>query len=75
MKKPSYPLRISPTMRRDVEALARAGGLSMNKLISIAIAEKLSRSEHLAWLKKQPALITRSVAQREETTGVTPPDA
>jgi post-segregation antitoxin (ccd killing protein) len=75
MMRPTYPLRISPAMRRDVEALARAEGLSMNKLISIAIAEKLSRSKRLAWLRNQPALIARNVAQGDETTGITPPDA
>jgi predicted transcriptional regulator len=49
----SYSVRLSSAMRQAVESLARTEGISVNQVISIAIAEKLSRLEHQAWILKQ----------------------
>jgi len=36
----SYPLRLPLTMRRELTALAKSEGISLNQLISLAVAEK-----------------------------------
>ena len=41
----SFPLRLPVTMRRDLKALAEAEGISINQLISLAVAEKIVRSQ------------------------------
>ena len=41
----SYPLRLPVTMRRELTALARSEGISINQLISLAIAEKIVRCQ------------------------------
>lgn len=46
-KKPikTFPLRLSRTMRTQVQNLAHLEGISMNQFIALAIAEKLARFE------------------------------
>ena len=41
----SFPLRLPVTMRRELKALAEAEGISINQLISLAVAEKIVRSQ------------------------------
>ena len=40
-----FPLRLPPTMRRQIEHLARREGVSLNQFISAAVAEKVMRME------------------------------
>jgi hypothetical protein len=41
----SFPLRLSPSIRRQANDLAHEDGLSLNHFISLAIAEKVTRME------------------------------
>ncbi len=41
----SFPLRLHFSMRRQLDEMARSEGISLNHLISLAIAEKLTRYE------------------------------
>ena len=41
----SFPLRMTPTMRRQVDHLAKREGVSLNQFISLAVAEKVMRME------------------------------
>jgi predicted HicB family RNase H-like nuclease len=41
----SFPLRLTPTMRRQIEHLAKREGISLNQFISLAVAEKVIRME------------------------------
>lgn len=40
-----FPLRLSPTMRRQANELAHREGVSLNHFVSLAIAEKITRME------------------------------
>ena len=48
----TFPLRLSQSIRAQVENVAREDRVAMNKFIEIAIAEKLSRMEHDAWINE-----------------------
>ncbi len=39
---PTYPLRLSASIKRVAEDLARADGVSLNQFIATAVAEKVS---------------------------------
>ena len=41
----SFPLRLTPTMRRQIDHLAKREGDSLNQFISLAVAEKVMRME------------------------------
>ena len=41
----SFPLRLTPTMRLQIEHLAKREGVSLNQFISLAVAEKVMRME------------------------------
>ena len=41
----SYPLRLSPSLRNQVDEVAAREGISVNHFISMAIVEKLTRME------------------------------
>jgi hypothetical protein len=41
----SFPLRMTPTMRRQIDHLAKREGVSLNQFISLAVAEKVMRME------------------------------
>ncbi len=47
----TYPLRLSPSMREQVERVAKKDQISVNHFIALALAEKLSRMEHEAWME------------------------
>ncbi len=55
MKPTSYPLRLSPSLREQVERLAKNDQISLNHFICLALAEKASRIEHDAWKKTMAA--------------------
>jgi hypothetical protein len=57
-----FPLRLSPSMRREANDLAHREGISLNHFISLAVAEKISRMEHTAWVKEQ------SIAKQEKVS-------
>ncbi len=44
-KTSSFPLRLPVTMRRELKALAESEGISINQLISLAVAEKIVRCQ------------------------------
>jgi hypothetical protein len=48
----SFPLRMSPTMRRQATDFAQRERLSLNNFICLALAEKISRMEHELWLRQ-----------------------
>jgi hypothetical protein len=41
----SYPLRLSPSLREQVDEVATREGISLNHFITMAIVEKLTRME------------------------------
>lgn len=41
----SFPLRLTPTMRLQIEHLAKQEGVSLNQFINLAVAEKIMRME------------------------------
>ncbi len=41
----SFPLRMTATMRSQIEHLAKREGISLNQFISLAVAEKVMRME------------------------------
>jgi hypothetical protein len=51
----SFPLRLSPSAREQVNEFARKEGISLNHFISLAVAEKISRLEHDTFLTQQKA--------------------
>jgi len=49
----SFPLRLCASVRQQATELSQADGISLNHFISLAVAEKISRVEHAAWLRQQ----------------------
>jgi hypothetical protein len=45
---PQFPLRMAKSLREAAKELALKDGISLNHLISLAVAEKISRVEHQA---------------------------
>ncbi len=45
----SFPLRLPFSTRRQAIEIAQREGLSLNQFISLAVAEKITRLEHIAW--------------------------
>lgn len=60
----SFPLRLSPSVRMQATDLARLEGISLNHFISLAVAEKISRMEHEAWLRQQGKTAASSLPLR-----------
>lgn len=52
-RRQTFPLRLSPSMRHQVNDLAHREGISLNHFVSLAIAEKISRMEQDLWIKEQ----------------------
>jgi hypothetical protein len=48
----SFPLRLPFSIRRQANDLAQKDGLSLNQFISLAVAEKITRLEHLTWVDR-----------------------
>lgn len=51
----SFPLRLCPSVRQQATELAHQEHISLNHFISLAVAEKITRMEHEAWLRQQRA--------------------
>jgi hypothetical protein len=62
----SFPLRLSPSVRQQATELARMEGISLNHFISLAVAEKISRMEHEAWLRQQGKAPAQGVLARPQ---------
>jgi hypothetical protein len=41
-----FPLRLAKSLREAANAIAKQQGISLNHFISVALAEKINRSEH-----------------------------
>jgi PAS domain-containing protein len=54
---------LAPSLRERLESLAQAEGTSTDQLLVLAIAEKLARTEHAAWLA-QRAWMETAVSDR-----------
>ncbi len=67
----SFPLRLPFSIRRQANDLAHKDGLSLNQFISLAVAEKITRLEHLTWvdritnLEKHGAVNYRAVSTKD----------
>ena len=42
----TYPLRLPASLRRELEVIAKAECTSINHLITLSLAEKISRTEY-----------------------------
>lgn len=62
----SFPLRLPFTTRKQAIEIAQKEGLSLNQFISLAVAEKITRLEHIAWPEQLVAGSARAVAQHKE---------
>ena len=60
----SFPLRLCPSVRQQATQLAKNDGISLNHFISLAVAEKISRMEHTAWLRQQGGKPTQEMPFR-----------
>ena len=74
-KATSYPLRLPLTVRREIEALARSEGISINQLIGLAVAEKIIRCQQQTGLDlaadvNSPTHREPSLIQQLETRGL-----
>jgi hypothetical protein len=52
----SFPLRLTPTMRRQIDHLAKREGISLNQFISLAVAEKVMQMEGYS-LSDEPGML------------------
>jgi hypothetical protein len=43
MRKANFPLRLQPSLMTELRAAAEAEGVSVNRYINVAVAEKLAR--------------------------------
>ena len=55
-KAAAFPLRLPVTMRRELNALAKREGISINHFISLAVAEKIVRCQRQPDVLQSPAL-------------------
>ncbi len=53
MSKANYALRLQPSLKAAAERLAAAEGVSLNQLINVAVAEKLSALETEDYFKER----------------------
>jgi hypothetical protein len=56
---------LSPSLRDSLESIARIERTSIDDLLIIAIAEKVARSEHSAWLSHQASWMETALAARK----------
>jgi hypothetical protein len=61
----SFPLRLPFSTRRQAIEIAEREGLSLNQFISLAVAEKITRLEHMAWPEQMSAQL-HILAKRKE---------
>ena len=60
----SFPLRLPFTTRRQAIEIAHREGLSLNQFISLAVAEKITRLEHIVW--PEPIVTAARAALQQE---------
>jgi hypothetical protein len=56
MSKANYALRLQPSLKAAAERLAAAEGVSLNQLINVAVAEKLSALETASYFRGRAAM-------------------
>jgi hypothetical protein len=59
----SYPLRISPSLRAQIDEVVTREGISLNHFISLAIVEKLTRMEEARIHKHDNAASRRTLVK------------
>lgn len=64
MKKNSFPLRLPPSLQAEARKTAEQEGVSLNQLINLAVAEKISvlRTEEFFRIRAAKGDITRARA-------------
>jgi predicted HicB family RNase H-like nuclease len=50
----TFPLRLHPSLRQQTNDLAKKEGISLNNLISLAVAEKIARMDQTSIEAKKP---------------------
>ena len=65
----SFPLRLPFSIRRQANDLAQKDGLSLNQFISLAVAEKITRLEHLSWVDRVSSLDIHGAVNYREVPG------
>jgi hypothetical protein len=65
----SFPLRLPFSIRRQANDLAQKDGLSLNQFISLAVAEKITRLEHLSWVDRVSNLDLHGSVKYREVAG------
>lgn len=55
MTKRTDALKLQPSIRAEAERLAKAGGVSLNQFVNVAVAEKLSALETEAFFRSRAA--------------------
>jgi hypothetical protein len=55
MRKANYALRLQPSLKAAAERIAAAEGVSLNQLINVAVAEKLSAMETASYFSDRAA--------------------
>ena len=73
MSKANYALRLQPSLKAAAERLAAAEGVSLNQLINVAVAEKLSAMETASYFsdraaRARPGAITQLARRRRRRT-------
>jgi hypothetical protein len=58
-----FPLRLMPSLRRVAEEFAQEEGVSLNRFINVAVAEKLAHLQHEEWLACRPKASSDSIAK------------
>lgn len=48
-----FPLRLTPSIRREVEEFSAKEGVSLNQFINVAVAEKLAHLRHEEWDRRR----------------------
>jgi hypothetical protein len=58
-----FPLRLMPSLRRVAEEFAQKEGVSLNRFVNVAVAEKLAHLQHEEWLARRPKASSDSIAK------------
>ena len=59
----NFPLRLMPSLGRVAEEFAQKEGVSLNRFINVAVAEKLAHLQHEEWLARRPKASSDSIAK------------
>ena len=58
-----FPLRLMPSLRRVAEEFAQKEGVSLNRFINVAVADKLAHLQYEEWLARRPKASSDSIAK------------